>query len=144
MNILKTKKLFTYMVVGALVMALSISCKSNEDPNSGDTKKEDQKTQERTFSYYAGDWWSNIDGTETKFITINADGSMVIYDSGGVGSNIPVSSTYIKKTSDISYTATVTAESGTSEQYIFTFSSDTQGTVTIYSDGSGPIHITKK
>ena len=30
MNILKTKKLFTYMVVGALVMALSISCKSNE------------------------------------------------------------------------------------------------------------------
>ncbi|TXJ35984.1 hypothetical protein EPJ78_08310 [Brachyspira aalborgi] len=63
---------------------------------------------------------------------------------GGVGSNIPVSSTYIKKTSDISYTATVTAESGTSEQYIFTFSSDTQGTVTIYSDGSGPIPITKK
>lgn len=28
------KKLFTYMVVGALVMALSISCKSNEDPSS--------------------------------------------------------------------------------------------------------------
>ncbi len=138
MNILKTKKLFTYMVVGALVMALSISCKSNEDPNSGDTK------EERTFSYYAGDWWSNIAGTETKFITINADGSMVIYDSVGVGSNIPVSSTYIKKTSDISYTATVTAESGTSEQYIFTFSSDTQGTVKIYSDESGLIPITKK
>ena len=28
------KKLFTYMVVGALVIALSISCKSNEDPSS--------------------------------------------------------------------------------------------------------------
>lgn len=28
------KKLFTYMVAGALVMALSISCKSNEDPSS--------------------------------------------------------------------------------------------------------------
>ena len=26
------KKLFTYMVVGALVIALSISCKSNEEP----------------------------------------------------------------------------------------------------------------
>lgn len=140
MNILKTKKLFTYMVVGALVMALSISCKSNEDPNSGDTK------EERTFSYYAGDWWADPEnnGTEIKFITINTDGSMVIYDSVGVGSNIPVSSTYIKKTSDISYTATVTAESGTSEQYIFTFSSDTQGTVKIYSDESGPIPITKK
>ena len=34
MNILKTKKLFTYMVVGALVMALSISCKSNEEPST--------------------------------------------------------------------------------------------------------------
>ena len=30
----KNKKIFTYMVVGALVMALSISCKSNEDPSS--------------------------------------------------------------------------------------------------------------
>ena len=26
------KTIFTYMVVGALVMALSISCKSNEEP----------------------------------------------------------------------------------------------------------------
>ena len=26
------KKLFTYLVVGALVIALSISCKSNEEP----------------------------------------------------------------------------------------------------------------
>lgn len=66
MNILKTKKLFTYMVVGALVMALSISCKSNEDPNSGDTKKEDQKTQERTLSYYAGDWWPTQKVMEQK------------------------------------------------------------------------------
>ena len=30
----KNKKLFTYMVVGALVMALSISCKSNEEPST--------------------------------------------------------------------------------------------------------------
>ena len=30
----KNKKLFTYMVVGALVMALSISCKSNEEPKN--------------------------------------------------------------------------------------------------------------
>ena len=39
MKILKTKKLFTYMVVGALVMALSISCKNEEtNPNSGKVK----------------------------------------------------------------------------------------------------------
>ncbi|TXJ14821.1 hypothetical protein EPJ64_11675 [Brachyspira aalborgi] len=30
------KKLFTYMVVGALVMALSISCKNDEKTGSGD------------------------------------------------------------------------------------------------------------
>ena len=33
----KNKKLFTYMVVGALVMALSISCKSNEEPTETGT-----------------------------------------------------------------------------------------------------------
>ena len=31
MKILKTKTFFTYLVVGALVAALSISCKSNGD-----------------------------------------------------------------------------------------------------------------
>ena len=36
------KKLFTYMVVGALVMALSISCKNDEtDPNAGKFKHSD-------------------------------------------------------------------------------------------------------
>ena len=32
----KNKKLFTYMVVGALVIALSISCKNEETTGSGD------------------------------------------------------------------------------------------------------------
>ena len=117
MNILKTKKLFTYMVVGALVMALSISCKSNEDPNSGDTK------EERTFSYYAGDWWGDPEsnGTEIKFITINTDGSFIL-----IPANIQVPSSNITKKSDTNYSATVTME-GVSGELIFTFSSDTQG-----------------
>ena len=38
----KNKKLFTYMVVGALVIALSISCKNDEtDPNAGKFKHSD-------------------------------------------------------------------------------------------------------
>ena len=117
MNILKTKKLFTYMVVGALVMALSISCKSNEDPNSGDTK------EERTFSYYAGDWWGDPekDGTEMKFITINTDGSFIL-----IPANMQVPSSNITKKSDTNYSATVTME-GVSGELVFTFSSDTQG-----------------
>lgn len=118
MNILKTKKLFTYMVVGALVMALFISCKSNEDPNSGDTK------EERTFSYYAGDLWGDPEsnGTEIKFITINTDGSFILIPA----KNMQVPSSNITKKSDTNYSATVTME-GVSGELIFTFSSDTQG-----------------
>lgn len=135
MNILKTKKLFTYMVVGALVMALSISCKSNEDPNSGDTK------EERTFSYYAGDWWGDLerDGTEIKFITINTDGLFIL-----IPANIQVPSSNITKKSDTSYSATVTMV-GVSGELIFTFSSDTQGTYEQIGGGvSASMPITKK
>ena len=135
MNILKTKKLFTYMVVGALVMALSISCKSNEDPNSGDTK------EERTFSYYAGDWWGDLekDGTEIKFITINTDGSFIL-----IPANIQVPSSNITKKSDTSYSATVTMD-GASGELVFTFSSDTQGKYEQIGGGvSASMPITKK
>ena len=136
MNILKTKKLFTYMVVGALVMALSISCKSNEDPNSGDTK------EERTFSYYAGDWWADPerDGTEIKFITINTDGSFIL-----IPVNKQVPSSNITKKSDTSYSAPLTAE-GVSGELVFTFSSDTQGKYEQMIGGgvTGSIPITKK
>ena len=136
MNILKTKKLFTYMVVGALVMALSISCKSNEDPNSGDTK------EERTFSYYAGDWWGDPEsnGTEIKFITINTDGSFIL-----IPANIQVPSSNITKKSDTSYSAPLTAE-GVSGELVFTFSSDTQGKYEQMIGGgvTGSIPINKK
>ena len=123
------------MVVGALVMALSISCKSNEDPNSGDTKKEDQKTQERTFSYYAGDWWGDLekDGTEIKFITINTDGSFTI-----INADTQVPSSAITKSSDTSYTVSY---EGTT--MIFNFSSDTQATFD-FGGGQPPMPITRK
>ena len=35
MSILKTKKIFTYVVVGALVIALSISCKNDDKTGNG-------------------------------------------------------------------------------------------------------------
>ena len=137
MNILKTKKLFTYMVVGALVMALSISCKSNEDPNSGDTKKEDQKT----FASYAGTWWGDMSGkgVEEALITINTDGSFIL-----IPANIQVPSSNITKKSDTSYSAPLTAE-GVSGELVFTFSSDTQGKFEQIGGGvSASTPITKK
>ena len=125
MNILKTKKLFTYMVVGALVMALSISCKSNEDP----------KTEEKTFASYAGTWYGDIemDGSgEKPLITINSDGSFTLIASG---LNYPSSS--ITRNSDKSYTASVGTETIT-----FDFSSDNQATVDF--GGGSQLPITRK
>ena len=130
------------MVVIALVMVLSINCKSNEDPNSGDTKKEDQKTQERTFSYYAGDWWADPEsnGTEIKFITINTDGSFILIPAKGM----QVPSSAITKKSDTNYSATATMD-GVSGELVFTFSSDTQGKFEQIAGGvSASIPIAKK
>ena len=62
MNILKTKKLFTYMVVGALVMALSISC-SAED--KGGVKEKDN-TEEGNFYPPFGDYKDRKIGYSTS------------------------------------------------------------------------------
>ena len=142
------KTIFSYVVVAALVAVLFISCKSNEDPNSGDTKKEDTKTQEKTFSSYAGNWWGDAasEGTETHLITINADGSMVMHNDAELGGDVSIPSSSITKNSDTNYTAAVTdASSGMSGQFIFTFSSDTQGTLGVIGGGvTTSIPITKK
>ena len=121
MNILKTKKLFTYMVVGALVMALSISCKSNEDP----------KTEEKTFASYAGTWWGDTGKeVEEALIIINTDGSFTL-----VGPNMQFPSSAITKKSDTSYTFSY---EGTT--MIFNFSSDNQATVDFGGGNQVPIN----
>mgnify|MGYP004503399555 FL=1 len=64
----KNKKLFTYMVVGALVMALSISCKSNEEPTEiGATIQ----------SHPAQGTYNNSSGNNAT-VTINNDGTCTI------------------------------------------------------------------
>ncbi len=123
MNILKTKKLFTYMVVGALVMALSISCKSNEDP----------KTEEKTFASYAGTWWGDFGKGVEEAVIINTDGSFTIS-----AANMQVPSSAITKSGDTSYT--LSYEGFT---IIFNFSSDTQATAD-FGQGGQPILITRK
>ena len=73
MKILKTKKLFTYMVVGALVMALSISCKSNEEPQAtGETSSNHPSQGSYTASAYSP--YPNANAT----VTINNDGTYTI------------------------------------------------------------------
>ena len=70
MKILKTKKLFTYMVVGALVAALSISCKSNEEPKETGSTAQNHPPQ-GTYSSYSTTSGSAI-------VTINNDGTCTI------------------------------------------------------------------
>ena len=60
------KKLFTYLVVGALVIALSISCKSNEEP-SGYTHSNHPPAG--TYIY------GNLDNQIKATVVNNADGT---------------------------------------------------------------------
>ena len=109
----------------SLTLLFSISC-SNEGTTGGGT---------RTLSYYAGDWWVSVEGEEQRLLTINADGSVIIY---GDPDTITIPSTDITKNSDTSYiyyNATENTILG------FNFTSDTKGTVV---DSAGPLHITKK
>ena len=70
----KNKKLFTYMVVGALSLALSISCKSNEEPTS-DTGWTHQQNPAQG-SYTNGNYGSRAT------VTINDDGTCTISGYG--------------------------------------------------------------
>ena len=62
------KKLFTYMVVGALFMALSISCKSNEEPT---------ETGSTIQSHPAQGTYNNNSGNNAT-VTINNGGTCTI------------------------------------------------------------------
>ena len=71
MKILKTKKLFTYLVVGALVMALSISCKSNEEPKAtGETSSNHPSRGTYTTDFYGNG--------SSATVEINDDGTCTI------------------------------------------------------------------
>lgn len=65
----KNKKLFTYMVVGALVAALSISCKSNEVP---------QETGSTSSNHPSQGTYTNTIYNDSAAVTINNNGTCTI------------------------------------------------------------------
>ena len=109
----------------SLTLLFSISCSDAYKPSD----------ETRTLSYYAGDWWVSVEGEEQRFLTINADGSVIIY---GDPDTITIPSTDITKNSDTSYTYYDATEHAGMD---FNFTSDTKGTVV---DNVGTLHITKK
>ena len=69
----KNKKLFTYMVVGDLVIALSISCKSNEEPQDiGSTIS--YHPSQGLYTASTNSLYPNANAT----VTINNDGTSTI------------------------------------------------------------------
>ena len=125
MKILKTKKFFTYLVVGALVMALSISCKSNEEP--------EKELVEIPSQYYGG--WVYKDYNSKQALELRS-GILKIFNTNDLvleqHAGMTTSDTY-----NWSY-AEVTKNSDTSWTFkgAYTFSFNTSTTGTLAYDGA--------
>ena len=122
------KTIFTYMVVGALVMALSISCKSNEEPAKVEIP-----------SQYYGTW---VYGTTTnRALLINVE-----YDSSGYSAGVYAYDRegrfisggqygYAGSDTTVDFGSIVTKNSDTSwtvGDATFSFSSSVNGTLSYY------------
>ena len=135
----QTKKFYLSIILSLIALFL-ISC-----DNKNKTGAEEVKKEERTLSYYAGNWWGKAPRatTETNIFTINIDGSLTIKGDGG-NPDMPIPSSSVKRVSDTNYTASHSDGSG-SVNFTFIFTSDTQGKYTIELDGqSVTVDITKK
>ena len=122
----QTKKFYLSIILSLIALFL-ISC-DNKDKTGAEEVKEEVKKEERTLSYYAGNWWGKAPGetAETNIFTINTDGSITLKSESGEAI-IPSSS--VTRVSNTHYTTIDPTDN--SVKYIFIFSSDTQGKFTM-------------
>ena len=140
----QTKKFYLSIILSLIALFL-ISC-DNKDKTGAEEVKEEVKKEERTLSYYAGNWYGKLDGSKTEMhlLTINTDGSITVK----IGADDEkISSSSVTRVSDTSYIASYhdsTANKNT--KFTFNFSSDTQGKFTMEQEGVSPatLDITKK
>ena len=139
----QTKKFYLSIILSLIALFL-ISC-DNKDKTGAEEVKEEVKKEERTLSYYAGNWYGKLDGkTEMHLLTINTDGSITLK----IGADdVIISSSSVTRVSDTHYTTIDPEENNV--KYIFIFSSDTQGKFTTDATvgsiaQSSTIDITKK
>ena len=130
-------KIFIYLLIILSFIALfSISC-NNKDKTG---------TEERKLSYYAGNWWGKQKGeaTETNILTINTDGSVNL--KVPPDSDLVIPSDSVTRVSDTHYIALYNdPTSGDNARFIFIFSSDIQGKLTMeFTTASDSVDITKK
>ena len=127
-------KIFIYLLIILSFIALfSISCNNNKDKTG---------TGERKLSYYAGNWWGKLQETNQHMLNINTDGSVILkFDP-----DLTISSDSVTRVSDTNYIALYNdSASGDNARFIFIFSSDIQGKLTMeFTTASNSVDITKK
>ena len=111
----QTKKFYLSIILSLIALFL-ISCDNKDKTGAEEVKKE-----ERTLSYYAGNWWGQPEPPEQKhLVTINTDGSVTLKGDGVA--DIVVLSSSVTRVSDTTYTA-----SYSEGKITLIFSSDIQG-----------------
>ena len=136
------KNFYLLLIILSLIALFLISC-DNKDKTGAEEVKEEVKKEERTLSYYAGNWYGKLDGSKTEMhlLTINTDGSFTIKGDSG-DTTIPSSS--VTRVSDTTYTASYSDNSG-SGKFTLVFTSDIQGNFIMGQEGeSNSFDITKK
>ena len=111
------KNFYLLLIILSLIALFSISCDNKDKTGAEEVKKE-----ERTLSYYAGNWYGKLGLTETHLLTINTDGSVTLK---GPTEDAIIPSSSVTRVSDTHYTAIDPEENNI--KYILIFSSDTQG-----------------
>ena len=135
----QTKK-FYLLIILSLIALFLISC-----DNKNKTGAEEVKKEERTLSYYAGNWWGKVQGetSERNIFTINTNSSFTIKGDGG-NDDLIIPPTYVTRASDTNYTASYSNIDG-SANFTFIFTSDTQCKFTMGLDGESlTVDTTKK
>ena len=136
----QTKKFYLSIILSLIALFL-ISC-DNKEKTGAEEVKEEVKKEERTLSYYAGNWWGknpNTSKTE-NMVTINTDGSITFKSESGEAT---IPSPYVTRVSNTHYTTIDPTDD--SVKYIFIFSSDPQGKLTMdVTVQSVTVDITKK
>ena len=131
----QTKKFYLSIILSLIALFL-ISCNNKNKTGA----------EERTLSYYAGNWWGKVQGeaSERNIFTINTEGSFSLKGDATGSDDLIIPSSLVTRVNDTNYTASYSDSNG-SANFTFIFTSDTQGKFTMGLDGeSTTLDITKK
>ena len=136
----QTKKFYLSIILSLIALFL-ISCDNKDKTGAEEVKKE-----ERTLSYYAGNWWGKVQGeaSERNIFTINTNGSFSLKGDATGSDDLIIPSSLVTRVNDTNYTASYSDSNG-SANFTFIFTGDTQGKFTMGLDGeSTTLDIAKK